>query len=63
IYIQRKTARRWDEKYYKEFRHKIEAGLNKLVGELFKREMKRRLAARPELIEKRNYCLFSAPVD
>ncbi|KAI0297843.1 hypothetical protein B0F90DRAFT_1819053 [Multifurca ochricompacta] len=54
----------WDEKYYKEFRHKIEADLNfaqttirgsdlqKLVGELFKREMKRRLAARPELIEK-----------
>ncbi|KAI0296315.1 FAD/NAD-binding domain-containing protein [Multifurca ochricompacta] len=54
-----------DEKYYKEFRHKIEAdlnsvaqttirgsGLQKLVGELFKGEMKRRLAARPDLLEK-----------
>ncbi|KAI0288859.1 hypothetical protein B0F90DRAFT_1672703 [Multifurca ochricompacta] len=54
-----------DEKYYKEFRHEIEADLNsvaqttirgsnlqKLVGELFKGEMKRRFAARPELIEK-----------
>ncbi|KAI0289162.1 hypothetical protein B0F90DRAFT_1826663 [Multifurca ochricompacta] len=54
-----------NEKYYKEFRPKIEPDLNsvaqttirgsdlqKLVGELFKREMKRRLAAHPELIEK-----------